>query len=203
MLRQQRLITLADNQALLTVGQSCSEAFFVASGRIRIETPVGPAAFALTGALRPLEIYIEQLGQAQYAASNTLRAMMASTVNVIPLSVLQSLVLKYPDVGFELLQHGFGGVKRLRQGLRRVKSEPARTQVARTLYDVAVPTSDGGRVLERGITQSDLADFTGLSREAVNKELRLLSEASLVRKSSRGMEIDPLLASTDFLPWND
>jgi CRP/FNR family transcriptional regulator, cyclic AMP receptor protein len=203
LLQQQRVLKLATNDVLVSAGQSCAAAFFVVVGSLRVETPGDDGTPALTGFLRTEDLYLESLSHSQYTTHNTLRAALASVVHVLPLQALQDIVMRYPDIGLMMLQQCIAGVSKLRGQLRHQKSKDVRTQVARAIFDVAATASDGSRVLDRKITQSTLAEYTGLSREAVNKELKGLSEAGVVRKSERGMELDEKLSSTDFLPWND
>lgn len=204
LLSNQRAQEIPADKTLLNAGDPCGDVFFVASGKFRVETPSDNArTVSLTGFLQPGDIYVERLTQPNYPASNSLRAALSSTVHKLPISLVAQVVKKCPEVGLELLQHSIQNVTRLRKQLRRVKSDTVRTKVARALYDVAATTADGARVLDRKITQSDLAEFTGLSREAVNKELKQLSDAELLRRSARGLEVASTLGSTDFLPWND
>lgn len=198
-----RLLQVKQGQVLLNAHQPCAAAFIVVAGKLRIETPYDDKTSALTGFLQAGDIYLETLSRAEYPASNTLRGALTSTVQAIPLTALQGVVMQYPAIGLQLLQAVIDRSLKLRRQLRRLKVEPVRTQVARAVYDAAYSTADGQRVLDRKITQSDLANFTGLSREAVNKGLRQLSDAELLRKSERGLEVDPNLASTDFQPWSD
>lgn len=198
-----RVLQVKAGQVLVNAGQPCAAAFFVVAGKVRVETPSDDKTFALTGFLQAGDFYVETLSRTEYSASNTLRGAMTSTVQAVPVVVLQTIIGQYPHIGLSLLQVGIDRAQKLRRQLRRLKVEPVKTQVARAVYDAAQTTADGQRVLDKKITQSDLAEVTGLSREAVNKGLKQLSEAELLRKSERGLEVNPNLASTDFQPWND
>lgn len=198
-----RVLPVLQGQVLVNAGQTVASVFIVVAGKLRVETSSDDKPGALTGFLQAEDIYVESLTGPDYVASNTLRGALASTIHAIPLGVLHSLVMQYPEIGPALVQAAVERSLKLRRQLRRLKVEPVRTQVARAVYDAGHTANDGQRVLDRRITQSDLAQVTGLSREAVNKGMRQLSDASLLRKSDRGLEIDKNFISTNYQPWDE
>jgi CRP-like cAMP-binding protein len=198
-----RVLTLKRDEVLVNAGQMCDAMFYVVTGKLRVETPSDSHTASLTGFLQPKELYIESVAQTEYWTSNTLRAALPCMVQSLPLDVIQNVILRNPDVGFKILQQGMNHSSKLRRQLRRLKMEPVSRQVARAAYDIADTRPDGSRVLGREITQADIAQFIGVSREAVNKEFKQLSEAELLKKSTQGIELHANLASTDFMGFSD
>jgi CRP/FNR family transcriptional regulator, cyclic AMP receptor protein len=200
---QIRTLAVKHDQILVNAGQGCADVFLVLSGKVRVETPSDDGTASLTGFLQPGELYLETVLAPMYQTSNTLRAALDTTVQAVPVPMVQAIFRKYPQVGLLVLQASLNQVMKLRRQLRRLKVEPVRTQVARAMYESAEALPNGHRVLDRKITQSDIAEVTGLSREQVNKSVKQLSESQLVRRSGVGFEMGANLASTDVMPWDD
>lgn len=99
----------------------------------------------------------------------------------IPVGQFRELLRRHAELAYAVLE---SAVARIRESDRRrveYGTLTAEYRVARALVDHARPAPDGsGAVAATSLTQRELADITGTSRESVGRALRALREAGLV-----------------------
>jgi transcriptional regulator with XRE-family HTH domain len=92
------------------------------------------------------------------------------------------------NTGFALavIAHKSARNLRLFRTIARLNTATVEQSIGRTLYELGIPGEGGSRVVDKRITQQDIADALGLSREQVNKVLKMLEQKGLVTREPVG-----------------
>lgn len=172
----------------------------VGSGLVRVTVAgMGGSAEVTTDFLRQDQFFLgDGMHAGRYQAGATLIAALPSSVYMIPAESLHALCVRYPELGFELMEQQVRRTHMLRQQLRKVSSLPSEVLVGRIMHDLThlAPTHSGG--YDKRITQAVIASFTGLSREQVNRIVKDMEGRGLISKGEGGVEVPTGFGSTDF-----
>lgn len=108
-------------------------------------------------------------------------------LKLVPVSDILSLLESEPDVVFDLLRRLLSGVNGLQRRMAHIMGGASHRRI---LYELVVSckrfgfTHDDGSI-ELNMTQVQLAQQAGLTRETVNKELKKLKQSNQVVTSNR------------------
>lgn len=197
--QRRRIVTLKKGDVLAEAGQRCADVFLVSNGKIRIDSGDAGLPTATTGFLTSQEFFVEDVTVDAYVMQNTLTAVLHSTVQLLPLSAMRELCLRYPSVLLNSMDLVSERIQGLRKQLRRMTTQEAEVVIGRALYELSDEVAGGKRVLSKRITQTALASYVGMSREQVNKKMRELELKGLIRRVEDGYELDPAFAHTNVL----
>jgi CRP-like cAMP-binding protein len=184
-----RLKDIRKAEVILSENDYSENSYFIIAGLVRVETRVDGGPRQLSGFLHPLAIYLESFDSGGFYSSNTLRAVGPVALHTVPLSVLREVILENPRIGILLLQRIVGLNASLKHHLRRIKVESVAVRVALAVHELSEHSFDGTLILNSAITQADIAEYSGVSREAVNKAIKNLMSEGGLRKTSRGLEV--------------
>ena len=93
---------------------------------------------------------------------------------------LHAFLAEYPDFALHLMRKLIGMVRRLTEQVRSLALQDVYSRVVRLLTDLSDPVSGEERVLRRKLTQQDIADRVGSSREMVNRVMKELTAGGYV-----------------------
>lgn len=197
--QRSRLITLRRGDVLIEAGQTSYEVYLVINGRLRVDRGEGIGTKSTTGFLNARDMYLETATGSCYVLSHSLVASLNSTVQATPLPLLQALARRYPAVLLHAIDLIHERAQNLRTQLRRMTTQESEVVIGRALYELADEQRDGRRVLNKRVTQQELAAYVGMSREQVNKKMRELESKGLLRRVEDGYELDSAFAQTHML----
>ena len=117
---------------------------------------------------------------------------------VVEAPELRQLARRYPELVTALLRLQSRLAQRLADMLEEINEMPLGDRVARRLSALgrafAVPDKTGGaRRIGIRVSQQDLADLTGASRQRVNVEIKQLERRGLLRMVCGHLELQPAL----------
>lgn len=128
------------------------------------------------------------------------RAVLDADLFLLPRPDMLTALAENPAFALGVIQYQAGVVLRLFRSISRVNSVSTEQAVGRILFELSVLSDEGARVVDRRITQKDIADALGLSREQVNKVLKMLEHQGLVSKNTEGYVVGERFATSQVLP---
>ena len=106
---------------------------------------------------------------------------------------MDTLLHKYPDLGFRLTKFSWRRIARLQQRLAEIMTKSVKVRLATLLLNLAEEygedLADGTRSVGLTITHDDLARLVGSSREMVSKVMGGFRERDLVRSSRKQVSL--------------
>jgi len=113
----------------------------------------------------------------------TVEALEECRVLLVPAATFRRVIETHPRVALDLLAHFAKRLRSFTELVEQISLQTVQQRVARYLYTTAreegVRTPEG-IVIQRTITQQDLASLVGSVREVVSRTLRLMEEDGLV-----------------------
>ncbi len=197
-----RIVTLKKGEVLAESGQTCYDLFMVVNGRLRVDRGEANGPQTATGHLVPMDLYCESLTGA-YVLENTLVAALNSTVQVIPLATFQQVARRHPEVLVKFVELVHLRTQDLRVQLRRIHTQDSEVVIGRAMFELSGTTEDGTHVLSKRVTQVELANYAGVTREQVNKKMREFEAKGLIRRVDDGYELDEKFSHTNMLAMRD
>lgn len=120
--------------------------------------------------------------------SASVMALEACKLMIITKTQLRDAIKEDPEIGFSLL-HGLARrVRILTENVRTLALLDVFGRLSKTLYDLA-EEKDGVLVIEQRLTQQDLANRIGASREMVSRIMHDLIEGGYLERETRRITI--------------
>jgi CRP-like cAMP-binding protein len=121
-------------------------------------------------------------------------ALTQCTVSHIPHKSVQALCERYPNLAYALWRDTLVDTSKLHSSIMNLGRRSSKERIAHLLCEqvvrlVAVGLAQVGKPMSFQITQTDIADATGLSLVHVNKTLRKLKEDGLIGRNPSTLEI--------------
>ena len=107
---------------------------------------------------------------------------------VVPGAEVREFLATHPDFAMHLIIKLIGLVRRSTHNVKRLALEDVYSRVARLLNELAVPMeggSPGDRIVAERLTQQDIADRVGSSREMVSRIFTQLTQGGYVTLDKR------------------
>lgn len=107
---------------------------------------------------------------------------------VVPGAEVRDFLATHPDFAMHLIVKLIGLVRRSTHNVKRLALEDVYSRVARLLDELAVPMeggSPGDRIVTERLTQQDIADRVGSSREMVSRIFTQLTQGGYVTLDKR------------------
>ena len=111
--------------------------------------------------------------------SASIKAMEACTCRVVQGSELRQFLAEHPDFALHLTRKLMRMVRRLTEQVRSIALQDVYGRMVRVLNELSEPIGSE-RVLRRKLTQQDIADRVGASREMVNRVMKELTAGGYV-----------------------
>ena len=149
--------------------------YLVESGRIKITTLAPDGREAFVAIIAAGQVFGElSLFEGQQRTADA-RSMEPTTLHALAHDDFRPYVAAHPEVAWELLRVLARMVRRQDQAIQDMVFLDVGGRVARRLLDLATqhgdPSGDGTVRIDVPITQEELAQMVGASRESVNKAL--------------------------------
>jgi CRP/FNR family cyclic AMP-dependent transcriptional regulator len=134
------------------------------------------------------ELILDTKGPGQYfgemvlddkARSATVMTLEASQFATLSRAEFVAVLLKHPEISLKLIRNLIRVARGLNENVRSLALLDVYGRVARVLIELAVE-QDGKLVIPEKLTQKDLANRVGASREMINRVLRDLSQGGYV-----------------------
>lgn len=168
----------AAQSILLNEGDASDSLYIVLSGRLKV--------FASSDEGR--EVVLTELGPGDYfgelsldggARSASIKALEACTCCVVPGAELRHFLADHPDFAQHLVLRLSRMVRRLTDQVKSLALQDVYGRMVRVLTELSDPIGDE-RVVRVKLTQQDIADRVGSSREMVNRVMKELTAGDYV-----------------------
>jgi CRP-like cAMP-binding protein len=173
---------------LFTEGDRSDWVGYILTGSVKASTFGEDGTETVHNVLGPTDLLGDLAGIDGEPRSATVTALETVEVSVVPAADFTAFLQTHADAALELL---CSVTRRLRAADRRraeFGSMDVVSRLARLLVELR-DRYDGGSTIGLALTQEELAGWTGASREAVVKALRVLRERGLIETGRRQIRI--------------
>ena len=176
--------TYARGEVLITEGDASDALFILLSGELKVYTTDAREREFVYNVIRPGEFFGELFLDGGLRSASV-KAVTTSLCVVVGRDALRGFMKTYPEFAERLVLKLIGRVRHATEQTRSLAFDGAHDRTI-ALLKSRVEEEGGVRMIREGITQQDIADRIGATREMVNYVLRgLLASGHLVRREDR------------------
>ena len=190
LLLSMRVIELPRGQALFREGEPGDRLYMIGAGKIKLGRHSGDGRENLLSVLGPGEMFGELSLFDPGPRTSTASAVADARLYELNNADLTSWLQTYPEVSKHLLEALARRLRRANEALADLVFSDVPGRVAKALLDLSArfgePVADGIRVAHE-LTQEELAQLVGASRETVNKALADFTGRGWVRREGRAL----------------
>lgn len=173
---------------LINEGDTSDTLYIVLSGRIKVYSSNAEGKEVVIATYGPGE-YVGELALDGGARNASVMTLEPTTCSVVSGANLRDFIAAHPDFASHLI-HKL--IRRVRQATDSVKSlalEDVYARVVRLLTDNSDPLEGGQRLVRERLTQQDVADRVGASREMVSRIFKDLTLGGYISVASSRITI--------------
>src|SRR6056297_2145732 len=173
-------------------GESGDKFFIIKEGQVKLNKMIKNGDEQILNIFSNNDIIAEIVAfdKGSYPASAV--TMTATEVIVFDQSELENLILKHPSIGIKLLWEMSGRLRRAQQNVRDLALKDSSAKVASLLIFLAEKYGDVRRdkiILDISLTQKEMANMIGSSRETVSRVLGRFENNGLIKTSRKKITI--------------
>ena len=187
-----RTLAVRRGERIYASGEPSDELYVVKTGIVKLCTTTPDAREIILAFANPGETFGELAVVDEAPRDHQAEAHEDAVVCGVRRDLVVALIREAPEVGFELNRILGDRVRALRSRVEELLCRSAEVRVARALVDLAdahgIADAEGVLVPLR-LSQRDLANLAGLSRETVNAVLQDLRARSLVEADRRSIRL--------------
>ena len=158
---------------LISEGDAGDSLYIVLSGRLRAYASSEDGRDVVLAEHGPGE-YVGELSLDGLVRSASVKTLLPSTCCVVPGSQLRTFLAEHPDFALHLSQKLTRMVRRLTDQVKSLALQDVYGRMVRVLMELS-DEQGSERVVREKLTQQDIADRVGSSREMVNRVLKDLT----------------------------
>jgi CRP/FNR family cyclic AMP-dependent transcriptional regulator len=167
------------NTILITEGDAGDSLYIVLTGRLRAYASSEDGRDVVLGEHGPGE-YVGELSLDGRPRSASVKTVEPSTCCVVPGAELRGFLAEHPDFALHLSQKLTRMVRRLTEQVKSLALQDVYGRMVRVLMELSDPGEGSERVVREKLTQQDIADRVGSSREMVNRVMKELTAGGYV-----------------------
>jgi CRP/FNR family cyclic AMP-dependent transcriptional regulator len=163
---------------LINEGDTTDSLYILLSGRVKVYASSDDGREVVLTEYGPGE-YFGELSIDGQRRSASIKALEACSCRVVQGSELRQFLAVHPDFALHLTRKLMRMVRRLTEQVRSIALQDVYGRMVRVLNELSEPIGSE-RVLRRKLTQQDIADRVGASREMVNRVMKELTAGGYV-----------------------
>ena len=163
---------------LLNEGDSGGSLYIVLAGRLRAYASSPEGRDVVLSEHGPGE-YVGELSLDGTARSASVKTLVDSSCCVVPGAQLRGFLAEQPDFALHLSHKLVRMVRRLTEQVKSLALQDVYGRMVRVLMELSDPAGDE-RVVREKLTQQDIAERVGSSREMVNRVMKDLTSGGYV-----------------------
>lgn len=167
------------NTILISEGDAGESLYIVLSGRLRAYASSEEGRDVVLGEHGPGE-YVGELSLDGRPRSASVKTLEASSCCVVAGVELRGFLAEHPDFALHLSQKLTRMVRRLTEQVKSLALQDVYGRMVRVLMELSDPGEGSERVVREKLTQQDIADRVGSSREMVNRVMKDLTAGGYV-----------------------
>jgi len=172
MTRHGRTRTFAARAILINEGDTTDSLYIVLSGQLRVYASSDEGREVVLADYGPGE-YFGELALDGGTRSASVRAVVSSTCCVVPGAELRQLLADHPDFALHLTHKLIRMVRLMTEQVKSLALQDVYGRMVRVLMELSEPVG-GEWVVRQKLTQQDIAERIGSSREMVNRIVKEL-----------------------------
>jgi CRP/FNR family transcriptional regulator, cyclic AMP receptor protein len=166
------------NAILINEGDTTDSLYILLSGRVKIYASSDDGRELVLAEYGPGE-YFGELSIDGDKRSASIKAIEPCTCRVVQGSELRQFLAEYPDFALHLTRKLIRMVRRLTEQVRSLALQDVYGRMVRVLTELSELVGEE-RLLRHKLTQQDIADRVGSSREMVNRVMKELTAGGYV-----------------------
>ena len=163
---------------LINEGDGTDSLYILLSGRVKIYASSDDGRELVLHEYGPGE-YFGELSIDGEPRSASIKAMEACSCRVVQGSELRQFLADHPDFAMHLTRKLIRMVRRLTEQVRSMALQDVYGRMVRVLTELSEPAGEE-RLLRHKLTQQDIADRVGASREMVNRVMKELTAGGYI-----------------------
>ncbi|CAN7579050.1 Crp/Fnr family transcriptional regulator [Variovorax sp. LjRoot84] len=170
--------SFAAHAILINEGDATDSLYILLSGRVKVYASSEDGREVVLAEYGPGE-YFGELSIDGEKRSASIKALTACSCRVVQGSELRQFLAEHPDFAVHLTRKLIRMVRRLTEQVRSIALQDVYGRMVRVLIELSEPAGEE-RVLRHKLTQQDIADRIGSSREMVNRVMKELTAGGYV-----------------------
>jgi CRP/FNR family transcriptional regulator, cyclic AMP receptor protein len=170
--------TFAAQAILINEGDTTDSVYIVLSGRLKVYASSEDGREVVLAEHGPGE-YLGELSLDGAKRSVSAKALEPTTCCIVQGAELRQFLAEHPDFALHITHKLIRMVRRLTEQVKSLALQDVYGRTARLLTEMSDPVGDE-RVLRHKLTQQDIADRVGSSREMVNRVMKELTAGGYV-----------------------
>ncbi|HEX4232674.1 MAG TPA: Crp/Fnr family transcriptional regulator [Caldimonas sp.] len=171
------------NAVLINEGDTADSLFIVLSGRVKVYSNNADGK-EIVIATHGAGGYVGELALDGGVRSASVMTLEPTTCSVVSGANLREFVAAHPDFASHLILKLIRSVRQATESVKSLALEDVYERVVRLLNDISDPAEGGKRNVRERLTQQDIADRVGASREMVSRIFKDLTAGGYLEVAS-------------------
>lgn len=180
--------TYPRNTILVNEGERADSLFVILEGRVKVYVAEPSGREMVLGFLGPGE-YFGEMALDGRPRSASVMTVEPTTCSVVTHALLREAIAADPDVAMNLIAKLIERARTATESVKNLALMDVYGRVARLLLSLAVEQPDGTAVVPQRMTQQDIADRVGASRDMVSRIFKDLTTGGYVAVNDRTITI--------------
>jgi CRP/FNR family cyclic AMP-dependent transcriptional regulator len=180
--------TYPRNTILVNEGDRADSLFVILEGKVKVYVAEPSGREMVLGFLGPGE-YFGEMALDGSPRSASVMTVEPTTCSVVTHALLREAIAADPDVAMNLIGKLIERARSATESVKNLALMDVYGRVARLLLSLAVEQPDGTAVVPQRMTQQDIADRVGASRDMVSRIFKDLTAGGYVAVNDRTITI--------------
>jgi CRP/FNR family cyclic AMP-dependent transcriptional regulator len=168
---------------LINEGDSSDSIYILLSGRVKVYS-TNPEGREVVIAVHGAGEYIGELSLDGGVRSASVMTLETTTCSVVSGASLREFIAAHPDFASHLIRKLIRSVRQATESVKSLALEDVYARVVRLLTDLSDAGPDGQRRVRERLTQQDIADRIGASREMVSRIFKDLGAGGYIAQEN-------------------
>jgi len=171
--------TYPKNTVIINEGDQANAMFICTSGKVKVYVSDEHGKEFVLNSMGPGEYFGELSLLDDETRSASVITTDKSTFSILYKDDFSKVVLNHPDIALVLLRNLAARIRKLTENVKTLALQDVYGRIRKTLMDLSVE-KDGETVIEEKLTQQDIANRIGSSREMVARILKDLATGGYI-----------------------
>ncbi len=180
---------IARNTVFITEGERGDSLFVILSGRVKVFVSDQDAREMVLDIHGPGD-YVGEMALDGRPRSASVIALEATAVSVLTRDALRAAIANNPDVAMNLIGTLIERARIATDNVRNLALMDVYGRVARLLLSLAVEQADGKMLVPERLTQQDIADRVGASRDMISRIFKDLTIGGYITVADRHITLN-------------
>ena len=171
--------TYPKNTVIINEGDQANAMFICTSGKVKVYVSDENGKEFVLNSMGPGEYFGELSLLDDETRSASVITTDKSTFSILYKEDFSKVVLNHPDIALVLLRNLASRIRKLTENVKTLALQDVYGRIRKTLLDLSIE-KDGETVIEEKLTQQDIANRIGSSREMVARILKDLATGGYI-----------------------